>query len=712
MFRTRLKWFSILVGLLATGLVARLFEIQIVRAASFDSLATRMVIRPEVFLSAPRGGILDRQGRVLISDVPTANICLHYGVIAGRDDYLEAVGRAMMQGGKTARDATLIEVTNQLRLEIDAMWDQISEISGEPRSALLERAQRIDDRVSAIREDQARRGNRGAIKEEGWFHSLLSDVPDEVALRIRETLGRLPWLRVVPSTRRVARDAEPLVHVLGRIGGVTPEHLADDPFRDDELRALRPGDACGISGVERLAEPLLRGTRGKIVEDISRTQLERVEPLQGRDVYLTIDADLQRRTLEILHDAVETSPNPAGASAVVIDPETREVLVLASYPVYPFEPTAQEYETLRNDARRLPLRFRAVSAAYPPGSTCKIATMVAGFAEGVTDENTRIHCTGYFRTPDSFRCWIYNEYPGVTHDLRGNPAGQNAEDAIRNSCNIYFFTLGDRLGAERLCAWFDRFGLGKLQGTGLIEESTGILPSADWLLVNRGRRFEKADAWNFSIGQGEVTATPLQAANVAASVATGRWSPVRILRGDVREALEQRLPPEQHFDESTLRVLRAGMWRVVNEPGGTAYVARLDRRDYHLCGKTGSAQASPRVLNWRFTYEWPGGRRMTVLADSREEALAQLPPGDPPRLVERTAAELFPAKGPEDKLPSHAWFVGYVQRADTPRGAPPRGRSLAISVLIEYGTSGGRNAGPVAKKIVEMVLSQLEDGVG
>ena len=109
--------------------------------------------------------------------------------------------------------------------------------------------------------------------------------------------------------------------------------------------------------------------------------------------------------------------------------------------------------------------------------------------------------------------------------------GLIAEEAIKHSCNIFFYTVGERLGAERLCHWFAEFGLGKRQGTGLIEETAGILPTPAWLFHKRGRTPEKSDARNFAIGQGEVTATPLQAANAAATVATGRWAPVKLIRG-------------------------------------------------------------------------------------------------------------------------------------------------------------------------------------
>ena len=131
----------------------------------------------------------------------------------------------------------------------------------------------------------------------------------------------------------------------------------------------------------------------------------------------------------------------------------------------------------------------------------------------------------------------------------------------------------------------------------------------------------------------------------------------------------------------------------------------LSRRDVELCGKTGSAQAAPRVLSWRYTLEWPDGRREAVVARSREEALAAFPV-DPPKIAGWRAEERYPPMDEDGALPSHAWFMGFTQPAVTPRGRMPRNHSYALSVIIEYGGSGGRVAGPVAKQIAELLFEE------
>jgi len=704
-----LRWLAAALLGLALLAVGRLIDIQVVRAGHYRELADRLLTHSRQYLPAPRGSILDRHGRLLVSDEPTSDVTLHYRVIAAlvadeppaeSRQYFRAVARELRQQGRYPPDKPTAEIVGELLAGLEPLLGRLSALTGLSRERLLENARAVCRRVRLIRAAVG-----GPVREETLQHAVATDLPDAAALAVRlELEPQCPWLRVVPSARRQAHDADTLVHLLGRLGDATPERIANDPFRDDELRGLRPGDRCGVSGVERLAELTLRGTRGLIISDFDRTILLRREPVRGQDVYLTIDAELQRAVYAILADAVERSEHPAGGAAVVIDVPTREVLALVSYPAYAYDRFSADYQRLRRDTRRLPLRFRAVAGQYPPGSTCKVIGLYGALAAGVVAPHERIHCTGHLLPdkPDRFRCWIYNQY-GVTHDMRGNPAGQDAEDAIRNSCNIYFFTVGQRLGAGRLCEWFERFGLGRVQATGLIEESPGIVPTEQWLRTNRGRGFLPADAWNYAIGQGEVTATPLQAANVAATVAAGRWQPVRLLRDPAGDAGGKSAPPPVEFDERHLRILRAGMWRVVNERGGTAYWARLDRDDFVLCGKTGSAQAMPRVLNRRYFCRWPDGREQTVIATCQDEALAQFV-GDEPEIVGWRAHERYPAWEPGDELPAHAWFIGYTQSADTPRGAPPRGRSYALSVIIEYGGSGGRVAGPVAKRIAELLL--------
>ncbi len=711
MFRRRLIWFALLLGVLALGLAARLAQIQLAQAARYQELGEQLLTRTPEYIAAPRGTIYDRRGTPLAQDQPCADICVHYALLADPEHparaYLTRVARALRRRGEYPAQTPLSEIV--AALEHDALpyfWRRLAAITGCSLDELRQRAAEVRTRIERWR--AAARQKR--IREEDQALPLLDDVADDVAVAVRLELEYYPWINVRPGARRVVQGGDSLVHVLGRLGAADPQRLTADPLAGDELRGLRQDDHCGLSGVERLAETSLRGQRGRVTYDRNWQAVERVSPVAGQDVHLTIDLELQEHVLGLLEQAVHEGRFPSGAAAIVIDVATREVRALVSYPVYRHDEFTARYAELQRDAQRLPLLFRAVQAQYPPGSICKAITLVGGLSDGLVNADTRIHCTGHLlpEFQDRFRCWIYNEHPGLTHDMTDDPDGQAAESAVRNSCNIYFFRVGERLGPARLCDWFGRFGLGRSAGTGLIEESMAIVPTEDWLLNNQQRRHEPADAWNFAIGQGEVTITPLQAANVAASVAAGEWAPVRLAYDDTGHAFGDRdAAAPVPLDEPALRILRRGMWRVVNERGGTAVAARLDRTDYVLCGKTGSAQTPPRAVAYRYTFEWPDGRRDSVVSFLEEDALSQFA-GPKPRRVGKHTVVQYPALHEGEKWPAHAWFIGHTQLASTPRGERPRGRVYAIAVLIEFGETGGRVAGPIAKRIAEFLLSQTE----
>ncbi len=715
MFERRLAWLvGILCGL-ALLIVARLVDVQIVRAAEYEKNADRLLTQPLRVLRAPRGRILDRNDQSIAADVPASDVSVHYAILSGESSaYLETIARAMQQRGMAPRslnrerDAVIRrELVSELRVQIAEMWQKLSELTGEPVSAFIERAERIRQRVQRIRAETRRRtGVDQAVKEETRLHPIISGADSELALTVRLALERFTWLRlpmlaVEPATRRKPAHELAFSHLIGRLGAVSESHLANDPLAGDDLRRLLPDEQVGVSGVELLAETALRGARGWVLDDFDRNEIERRAPQAGGDVRLTIDARLQEAAYEILAEAVEASEFPAGGAVVVLDSQSREILALVSYPSYDATQLNRHYAELAEDTRRLPLMFRAIEGQYPPGSTCKAITLFAALAENVITPESTFHCRGYLlpNRPDQFRCWIFNQY-GSDHGTL------SAAAAIQHSCNVFFFQAGQRVGPGELCRWFDRFGLGRSSGSGLVEERTGVVPDEDYLRATQERGFEPADAWNYAIGQGELLITPLQSANVAATVATGQFALPRL----VQDGLPTRqATSEAVLDPGALRPLRDGMWRVVNESRGTAPEARLDHPGVVLCGKTGSAQTLPRVLNWEFEFQGNEGAVRRLVAIDEETARKELGDGEWKR-TQRRAAERFPPWQPGDRLPSHAWFIGYTQAASAARGAAPEGRSVSIAVLIEFGGSGGKVAGPVAKRVIEAWLALQEQG--
>lgn len=708
-----------LLGAFALALMVRLADLQVVHAAEHAQLIDRVAPRQIQYIRPARGSIVDRAGRPLITDVPCSDVTLYYRVLSGDPEYLRSLARRLRRDGEFPADQPVDEISPQLQQRIYEAVQTIARMTGMDPRELEQRRQRIVERVRKIRagversSDAARKAGdenpwRPLVREESAWHALVENLPPQTAIALQLALGEDRWVRVQPGSERRAQRADSLGHLLGRMGAATRQRIDDDSERGDDLRAARGGDQCGVSGVELFAEHTLRGTRGRVVIDPNDGVVERVEPLRGADVRLTIDVDLQEEIYGILEEAAKRSEHPAGAAAVVIDVATREVLAAVSFPTYPFNEWRARYNELIRDTRHMPTKARALQVAYPPGSTCKAIAAIGALTDGAVAPSTRFHCTGHL-LPDNtnrFRCWIYNQF-STTHDATTNPDGQDMEDAIRNSCNIYFFRLGEKLGPRRLCDWFAELGLGRSAGSGLIEESAGTVPTAEWLSRVAGRQFQRGDEWNWAIGQGEVTATPLQVANVAASIAAGEWRPVILARDVHGAALEvaDQAPPRR-LDTKALRPVRVGMWRVVNEDGGTAHPqATLGpaAAGYVFCGKTGSAQAQPLTLNHRYTVEWPDGVREEIVATTPEEALEQYGE-DPPKIVGRFAHDRYPTLGQGDKLPAHAWFMGYTQSATVRPGDAPRERSYAISVLIEFGGAGGRVAGPVAKQIAEAVL--------
>ena len=704
MFERRLKIFLVFPILCGLVIAVRLFQLQIVSGEEYAQQAEDALVSPKQYLPPLRGRILDRFGRVVVSDEPAHDVTVHYGILSMSKPYLLLLTDHVRREDPRWRTASDQAVAAEVERRIEKMWLTLETVSGIPLKQLRRRRDEICDSVERVRRHiwQARR-ERGLgepleklrLQEEDLFHPVLSDITPEIRTRVELALSDLPCIRVEPSVRRIwSDDAESLCHLLGRLGQVSAEAIGDDPLRDDPLACYRAGDDAGISGVEVLGERMLHGKRG--FEELYRDGKlkEFSPPIDGLDLQLTIDLDLQRRVAELLAQAVAESPSSTGASCVIIDVESREILAIVSIPTFDRECLRNRFETLRDDTKRLPLLFRAVQTEYQPGSIIKPVTLLAGFADGFVDAQRTVFCDGSF-IPGStkWHCWTHwRQMPG-----HGSIA---AEEAIQHSCNVFFFDLGQRLEAKRLTDFFRVFIQGRNPqsgaplGTGLIEERPGLIPTLDWMKANRNRSFRPADGRNYAIGQGEIQITPLQAANLFATVATGAYRSPTIIANDLRDRPDI---PIRGVAESDWQLTRRGLYRCVNEAGGTAYsYAHMDNLE--VCGKTGSAQCARRVVEQRFHFQGGGdGRReLSAVATTKEAACESLglPLDAKPYKTEVVAR--WPPLDPETgKGPTHAWFAGF---------APYRRPRIALAVIIEYGGSGGRTAGPVARQIFQTLM--------
>ncbi len=454
---------------------------------------------------------------------------------------------------------------------------------------------------------------------------------------------QLPGVRTEIYWRRRYRGGAPVGHIVGYVGNVERFGVDDDAvLRLPEMRIGKSGAEAGFEGVLRGvggAQRLEVDARGRIVRNLDST-----EPVPGRDVTLSIDQALQQVVLDRLQ-------RERRAACVVIDVTTGEIAAMASTPAFDAAEVAegiteQSWQRLIAAEDR-PLLNRAVAGQYPPGSTFKMVTALAALKAGVVDTKGRINCDGTFTLADqSFRCW-----------KRGGHGTMALHEAIRSSCDVYFFELARRVGIRALAATAHDLGLGEFHDCGLPDEKMGLVPDPDW---KRGR-------WNASwlagetilagIGQGYVLATPLQLAVMTARIATGRR---------VTPTLERRVHagPRSEFApigyaDAHLKAVRAAMLAVVNDTGGTGGNAFLGPGRPSIAGKTGTSQVS---------------------RASSENAQSALPWGQR----------------------DHALFVGYTPFAN------PR---FAAAAIVEHGGSGGQTAAPLVRDVLLAVLDRADPAV-
>ncbi|MEK6645019.1 MAG: penicillin-binding transpeptidase domain-containing protein [Planctomycetota bacterium] len=719
MFERRLRIVLTFPVLCLLAVILRLAQLQILHGEDYDQKADAALISPRQYLPPLRGAIKDRLGQVLVSDEPAIDVTVHYGALAMNDSYVLLLANRIRKKEPAWSSATPAEGLEEARRRIGEMWTTLQTLSGrslkelrDQRDAVCQSVERLRDYLWSARRDKGFDDTKQKLRlrEEEMFHPILRDISPEARTRIELELTRWPFVRIEPSVRRVWHDgSQPMCHILGQIGPISPERIANDPGRDDPLAAYRADDDAGISGVERVSEAMLRGQRGFEEKDLDKNLRTRQSPKDGLDVQLTIDLGLQSQVERILSEVVTAHPASTGASAVVLDVESREILAAVSVPTYDRTALREDYKRLRDDAKSQPLRFRAVQDRYQPGSIIKPVALLSAFANDLFTPETRVNCVGaLIPGATKWHCW--------TH-WRGMPGHGDmiAEEALQHSCNVYFYTLGQRVGAHRLTEFYRDFILGpadRLQplaerGTQLIEESRGLIPLRDWLKEHRHRAFSDADGRNYAIGQGEIQITPLQAANMFATLASGVYRDPTLVANDGRPRPPVAFPK---VSPQAWQIMRKGLYRCVNEEGGTAF-KYAHMNELQICGKTGSAECVPRIIERRYTFNVPIGEGTTetrsIEAPTIEAAREWL--GIPTsvacisREITRRWPEAETAKvesvGPDGagaKIPTHAWFAGF---------APYHQPRVAVAVIIEFGGGGGSTAGPAAKAIFEALLA-------
>jgi len=442
-------------------------------------------------------------------------------------------------------------------------------------------------------------------------------------------------------TRQYPTDAL-AAHVFGYVGEASEGQIGD---------GVRIGAIIGQSGVERAYNDLLMGQDGArrvVVNSVGReirTEAE-VPPQEGRRVQLTIDYDLQK--------AAEDGFRHAGfnGSAVILEPRTGEVLSLVSLPAY--DPNdfaagidAATWASLNSDRLR-PLQNRAIQGRYAPGSTFKLVVATAALEEGLVTPDHQVYCGGsasFFGR--NFLC-----------HLKGGHGAIDMRHAIEKSCNVYFYTLGNMLGVDRIHKWAERLGLVGRTGIDLPNEQESIVPSTEWKRQRTGERWYPGETISVAIGQGQVTVTPVSLAVMMATIANGgtRVTPHIVRAVDEGGGWKLATPPgtatQVAFRPQTLQALHEGLWMAVNA-AGTGGRARIPGRD--VAGKTGTAQ---------------------VISIQGRQA----------------------ARGSGLDLRDHGWFVFFAPR-DNPE--------IAGVVFGEHNEHGYLGA-PIAKHVIETYFAKKE----
>lgn len=388
-------------------------------------------------------------------------------------------------------------------------------------------------------------------------------------------------------------------HLLGRVGLMNEAEW--DSYKtldedEDGKSDYNMDDTIGKEGVEKAFEPYLRGvpgvrtversTSGKIV---SQTWLKEPEP--GGNVVLTLDIDLQKQVEDVLAAAIPnlTSKEAEGAACVVLDVDTADVLACASYPTYQLSTYSADYsENLNNPLN--PLFNRALQGTYPPGSTFKMVTAIAGLEEGIVTPNTKIRDTGRYTYYPGVapQCWIYRQY-GRTHGL------QDVSDAIMNSCNYYFFDVGRQLGIELLGDYAGRFGLGQKTQIELTE-SAGVMAGPEYTKKMGGTWYD-GNTLSVSIGQESSQFTPIQLANYIATLVNGGTRNATHLLKEIKSSdytqilatYEPRVLSTIEIQEGNLQAVKSGMLKLTTSGSVSSAFRGLD---IQVGAKTGSAQIS------------------------------------------------------------------------------------------------------------------------
>ncbi|MEK6202254.1 MAG: penicillin-binding protein 2 [Desulfobulbaceae bacterium] len=573
-------------------ILLRIWFLQIHKGEEYKNRAENNRVRIRE-VAAPRGDILDRNGKELVTNRPSFNVVLV------REDSNDI-------------DDLLKRLSVVLKDDVSVLWERIREAESKQRHIPI----RLKENLS-------------------W---------DTLAYLETHNM-EFPGIRIEVFPRRFYHYGDMAAHIVGYLGEISKKDL-----EEDGSDYYRGGDLVGKMGLEKLREKELRGEKGSSSSEVNARGFEQqllthVEPVPGNEMRLTLDMDLQQV-------AEETMDADGRSGAVVaMEVKTGRILVFASTPrlhLVDFEGgiSTKNWKALLDNPKH-PLINKALQAMYPPGSTYKMVTALAGLAKGVINKDTTFFCPGHLSYGNRrYHCW-----------KRGGHGTVDLKRAISESCDVYFYQVGMRVGVDVLAEYANKLGLGFKTQVALEYEKSGLIPTKEWKKKKYGVKWQDGETLSLAIGQGFNLLTPLQLCQMTAALANGgkRYLPQliesitdadgKILHSFTPQQTGELLEEEKKYVE----LIREGMAEVIQGARGTARVARLE--GINVGGKTGTAQVV----------------RLEQYKHLKEEDIPY-------------------------KFRDHAWFTSY---------APAEDPEIAVTVLVEHGLHGGSGAAPVAKAVMD-----------
>jgi len=570
-------------------LFIRLFYLQVIKGHELRRLSENNCIRLQS-TDPPRGLIFDRNGILLVDNRPSFDLSI------------------------ILKDAKPVERTAE----------KLSRFTGIPASELM----------SKIACDKSASSYKPIL--------LKQDIGRDMLAVVEVRKYDFPGVVLNVKPRRHYINKQSAAHLIGYLSEINPDELKSAKYSE-----CKSGDLVGKFGVEKTFEKFLRGKRGgRQVEVNVMGQvvgiLNTVDAQPGKNIYLTIDHILQQKAEALLKDS-------AGA-AVAMDPNTGHILALASSPsfdqnIFVDGMSHEQWNALTSNPLK-PMSNKVVQGEYPPASTYKIVTAIAGLEEGVIDEKTTFYCPGHYKYGNRiYRCW-----------KKGGHGEVDLVKALTESCDVYFYQVGQKLGVDRIARYAKFFGLGSSTGINLDHEAAGLIPTAAWKKHRTGISWQSGETLSVAIGQSYNLATPLQMLVLTSAVANGGtiYKPlilkeIKTSEGETLIQSKRQITGKLPVKKQTLAMIKKCLWEVVNNPKGTGRIARIDGID--VSGKTGTAQ-----------------------------------------LVGRKEDDSKPEKEISHHLKAHAWFISYAQSIDP---------QIAVAVIVEHGEHGSSASAPIAREMIK-----------